>query len=302
MDLRRAWHSPVAGQAARAPWALGLATLLLLGLAALTGLLLAVGFDPARMPEAVRGNLARGAHAWSASAAVVLVLAHVARVGWTRAYRGARVRTWWLGLSALGALLALFWLGTALRGDQQGFEAWRHASEVLGLLRIGAPASPPGDALFLLHVLGVPALLLAAVALHVRRVRRLDLAPRQPAEPSVPFARHARAALRIACAVAALVLLAGWLAPPALGPAPLPQLEAARAPWPFAWLVPWQDALGTWGIPLGLAVLFGGLAALPRLDRASPRAARALLALLLGMVVLLALVALLGPQPVRILG
>lgn len=300
--LRGELERPIAGQAARAPWALGLGALLLLLLAALAGVPEALRFDPARLPDALRGSVARGVHAWSASLAVVLVLAHVARAGWTRAHRGERMRTWLLGVGALAALLAAFWLGTTLRGDQQGFEAWEHGAQVLGLLGARPGEGEPFAALFWLHVLALPALLAGLLALHVRRVRRLGLAPLAPAEPAVRFALHARAALRLAGALGLLAALLGALAPPPLGPAALPGLEAARAPWPLAWLVPWQDALGTPGIPAGLALFLGGLALVPRLDASSPRAARALLALLLAMVVGLGALALLGPAAVRILG
>jgi quinol-cytochrome oxidoreductase complex cytochrome b subunit len=308
--VRRELQRPVAAHAGTLPYALGLAALLTLGLVVLTGLPLALLYQPSRVPAQLAEqplSAARGAHAWGSSLLLALVLAHLLRVGWTRAYRAPRTRTWLLGLGALGALLAMVWLGTALRGDQQGHEAWSHAVETLALAGASMPAEAPLGALFWLHVAAVPAALAAALALHVRRVRRLDLAPREartsgPA-PTVPFARHAGAALRVAAPVGAAALLLGLLAPPPLAPAPLAQLEAARAPWPFAWLVPLQDLLGTVAIPLGLGGLFAALALLPKVERrAGPAAARAVLAAVLALVVALGLAALLGPAGVRIRG
>jgi quinol-cytochrome oxidoreductase complex cytochrome b subunit len=296
---------PVAGQAARVPYALGLAALLLLAATMLVGMPLALQYDASEFPGALASGLTgslRGVHAWLASLLVALALVHLARAGLTRAYAGERRRTWLLGLANLAALLAMFWLGVALRGDQQGFEAWRHGAEVLGLVGARPSGATPLNLLFWLHVLAFPALLVAAVAFHVRRVRRLDLAPLRPPAPVVPFAVHARAGARVAAMLTVIGLALAVLAPPALGPAPLENIEAARAPWPFAWLVPLQDTMGTWGIPLGLALLFGGLAALPALDARSPAAARAVLVALLAAVVVLGALALLGPAAVRIVG
>jgi quinol-cytochrome oxidoreductase complex cytochrome b subunit len=306
--LERELARPVAAHAARPPFALGLAAVLLLGLVALAGAFVALRWDPARLPLALAGSAARSLHAWAASALLALVLVHLLRAGWTGAYRGPRARTWLLGLANLGALLALFWVGTTLRGDQQGFEAWQHAVQVLGLAGVRAPAEAPLDALFWLHALALPGLLAAAIALHLRRVRALDLAPRDAARlASVPFRAHVRAALMVAGPAAVLTVVLAVLAPWPLGPAPLPALEAARPPWPFAWLAPLQDALGSGGIVLGLALLFGGLALLPRLDArpagaAPSRGARALLAALLALVVVLGLWGLLGPAAPRIVG
>jgi quinol-cytochrome oxidoreductase complex cytochrome b subunit len=307
--LRREAGRPVAAHAARVPYALGLASLAMLALAGLAGLPLALRYRPDEVPQLLAAQplaALRALHAWAASILLVLVLAHLLRVALTAAHRPPRRRMWFAGLAMLAALLALFWLGTALRGDQQSFEAWRHGADALALLGVRAPAQPPLAALFWLHVLALPLALAAALALKLRWLRRLDLAP-LPGEGRVPFRAHARAGLRVALPAAALVALLAWAAPPALGPAPLPQLEAARPPWPFAWLAPLQDALGTPGILLGLLLLFGTLAVLPWLDARGQRwgqrrAALAVLALLVALVAGLGALALLGPAPVRLVG
>lgn len=268
--------APRAAQDPRRWGALVLAALLLLGL---TGLPLALVYapDPARAHDAVaalaQGRLApaRAVHAWAASAAVALVAIHMGAAIARERYHAAGRRVAVAGLLALALLLTLLFTGTILPWDQRGWEAFVH-------LRTGAaaagiplaepdPQAAPLGLLFYAHVLVLPALLLGLVAWHVRRGSGARLALRR-------LWLLARSTWRPALALVAALLLLAPLAPPPLGPAPLPGLSLTRPEWPFLWLVPLQDAFGARGL-LALPLALAAGVAWAALDRRSSTRARA---------------------------
>lgn len=251
---------------------LGTVTLVVLLLVGATGTYLALGYDadPGRAHDK---SLERtggpdawvwGLHAWSAALLVVLVLLHAARA-WARGKASSFTpRRWLAGAAALAVVVGAFFTGTVLPWDQQGWEALTHvqyAADVVGveLFDVEDPASAPLGAAFWLHVLAVPALLAAVLAVHLRRAGGLR---RHAVRLRHLLALGGRAAAPLAVAVAALAVLS----PPLLGPAPFPRLAMTDPDWPFLWLLPLQDGLGSLGLWALPAAVAGG-AALPSLGR-----------------------------------
>ncbi len=72
------------------------------------------------------GDIARSLHYWSASAMVVLIVAHIAWVFYRRSYRAPREITWYAGLGLAALVFLMVVTGTMLRYDQEGYEALAH--------------------------------------------------------------------------------------------------------------------------------------------------------------------------------
>lgn len=214
-------------------------------LALASGAWLAVGYQtaPADANASVAGASPwlRGVHAWSASAALALVL--VAVFGRFSESPSPRRVVALLGAGLGAFLLMAFESGAILAWDQRGWEAFEHVQDAAGLVgvtlgEVGAPSATPLGLILVAHVLFSSVAGGVAAALVVRATR-----------PS----------LRTMLASAGLVVVAvGALAfvwPPFLGPAPVADLSVSRPHWPFVWVTPLETWFGSVGL-LALPVVF----------------------------------------------
>ena len=230
--LRRFGEKPVPS---RGGWlfTLGSASLFLLVLQFLTGAVLATAYAPT--PDHAResvyfiqkklpaGALLRGLHHWGASALVVLVALHLARVYFHGAYKPPRQESWWTGMLLLVFVLAFAFTGYLLPWDQKGYWATvvgvRIASTAPGagpwVARLLAGGPHVGAATLTrftaIHVIVLPALAALFVGAHLALLRRHGHAglpeDASPAEPFFPFqaARDLAACLLVFAVILALV-------------------------------------------------------------------------------------------------
>ena len=269
--------------------AYALGFLLLLGLQALSGLVLVTMYDPD--PDEAHSSVRRihegpvwllaSLHVWMAEALLIAGLAAGAFAVANRVDLLAPHR-WFAGATLLGALFLFYLSGGILAWDQQGWESYQHVAMAFGQ----SPASPTEARLawvLAVHALALPAVVLLALwggeRTGIVRWSRAD----------------ARALLRRrpAWALGAGILVLSVFLPPFFGPAPITGLAVSRPDWPFLWLVPLQDRFGTaalWMLPiLGLLVV----SSRKLLSRLSPRGRMLLIALaglVVGILTLLALV------------
>lgn len=190
---------------------LGGLAVILLGIEALTGLLLTVYYvpdgagDPApaftsvsAIQESVPlGWLVRGMHFWGASALLVVVLLHLIAVLWTGGYRAPREVNW-----SVGAILLLLVLAFALTGSLLPWNANAYLSRATEInIAAGDGVFPPqlsegiryvlqaGPVLgaatllrfYVAHVILLPVVAGALLYLHLKLVRRQG--------PTEPWAR-----------------------------------------------------------------------------------------------------------------
>ncbi len=208
--VRAAFDEPVPG-GARARYVFGSVLLFLFANQFVTGLLLGAGYaasthdawsSVAYIEElAPLGWFIRGMHSAGASAAIVVVLLHLMQVTWAGAYRRPREVTWWVGLALLGLLLAFGLTGYLLPWDQKGYFATQVATSLLGATPVIGPSAQSivqGGAhygnltltrFYALHVLLLPALLVAAIVLHVALFRRHGVTPPAALDEAVLAAR-----------------------------------------------------------------------------------------------------------------
>ncbi|HET9795328.1 MAG TPA: cytochrome b N-terminal domain-containing protein [Thermoanaerobaculia bacterium] len=280
---------------------LGSIALALLVLQLATGILLASAYAPT--PDHARasvawierqvpaGSFVRGLHAWGASAVVVFVLLHLARVFWHGAYRPPRQENWWVGLLLLATVFAFAFTGYLLPWDQKGYWATvvgiRIAAQppIVGpvaqrVLTGGAGVGAGTLSRFAaIHVIVLPLAAAGLAAAHLLFLRRQghagvpgDASPREPFFPK-QMARDAAAVLAVCAVVAAL---ARFL--PASLEATADPTDTAYVPRPdWYFLAPYQllhyfhgkaAILGTFGIPAAIGIF---LVAMPLLDRSATR-------------------------------
>lgn len=134
------------------------------------------------------GNFVRGLHVWGSTLIVVALVTHTLRVFFWGSYKKPRELTWLVGVFIFQVILAFSFTGYLLPWDQKAYWA-----TVVGT-RIAATVPVFGDALLLLirggpevgsltltrfyalHVMALPAVLLALMALHLYLVRRHHIA------------------------------------------------------------------------------------------------------------------------------
>ncbi len=169
-------------------------TLFLFGIQVITGTLLlfyyrptvAEGFDSVRflMTRVEFGWLIRSIHSWSANLLIFVAFVHMFSVVFTHAYRPPRELTWATGIVLLGLMLGFGFSGYLLPWNQISYFATKVGTDVAGstpvigegIARILRGGDDVGAAtltrFFALHVMVLPMITAALVALHVLLVQK----------------------------------------------------------------------------------------------------------------------------------
>lgn len=185
---------------------LGGITLFLFVVQAITGILLAVYYQPTPdaaynsilfiMNQVNFGWLIRSIHSWGANLMIFFCVLHLLRVFFQAAYKKPREITWLVGMALLGVTLAFGFTGYLLPWDQRAFWATTVGSEIAGalpgvgdqllvFLRSGADiTSRTLSRFFGIHVLVLPVSLAAILMFHLVMVHQQGLAdPKRKVEP-----------------------------------------------------------------------------------------------------------------------
>ena len=142
------------------------------------------------------GRFIRNLHRWAGNVMVVTVILHMARVFYTAAYRRPREFNWLIGMALLVVMLGLLFTGYLLPWDQLAYwaitiganiaQSPREVTDALGitehfdpgglqrLLLLGSDTVGPEALIrfYLLHVMILPLVLAALVAVHFWRIRK----------------------------------------------------------------------------------------------------------------------------------
>jgi ubiquinol-cytochrome c reductase cytochrome b subunit len=280
---------------------LGSVLLALFGVQLLTGAFLTLSYAPTPdhaydsigfIVSTAPGRIVRGLHHYGSSFLIVAVVLHMVRVVAFGSYKPPREATWLSGLLLLGLILAFSLTGYLLPWDQRAYWATVVTINISRLAPLGgdllAGLLQGGAAVgaltltrwYALHVVFLPAGLLALIGLHLMLMRRHGISgPVRPkAGDPVPFYpwQAARDTTVMAAVLVGLLALA-WNGAPALeGPAdPTGSSYIPRPEWYFLGLFQLLKYFpGRWEVA-GAIVLPGIVAALllllPWLDRSPSR-------------------------------
>ncbi len=285
---------PRAALSWRRTFGLGGAAVLLTAVVALTGVLLAVFYEPdagsaAASVQSVAylvpfGWLVRNLHYWAAQALVVVAVLHLVRVLAHGAFRGRKALNWVVGLGVAVAVVWADFSGYVLRWDVAGREALATGAsltEHVPVIGAGLATALWGDAAtplrsYFWHCFGSAAIGGVLLAYHLWRVRRNGGVAlparaatrgtgRRGATAAADFALVSSDELVRRELLATGVVLAALTAVAVLGDAPLTLAGDARAPWFF---YPVQLLVARGGDPFWLGVVLpltplAVLAALP---------------------------------------
>lgn len=196
---------PIRG-GARWAYVFGSALLGAFGVQAATGIALMTSYAPSDKTawasvhfiqfQQAGGWLVRGLHHFGAQAMVVLLGVHIAQVALFGAYKKPREVNWWLGLGLLAITLGFALTGYLLPWDQKGYWATRVATNIAGTVPVVGEAtqrflqggSEYGSLtltrFYTLHVVVLPALLVALVLAHVALFRKHGVTPSPKADLS----------------------------------------------------------------------------------------------------------------------
>ena len=281
---------------------LGSVLLLLIGVQVVTGLTLAVYYAPTpdHAWESVRfittrvtfGRIVRNLHFYGASFLVVVAALHLLRVFLFGAYKRPRELTWVSGVLLLLLLMAFALTGYLLPWDQRAYWATvvtiniARTAPLAG--ELAASVLRGGDELgaltlsrwYAVHVLALPALLVALVVVHLYLMRRHRVSgPLAPvAGEERPFyPHHAVRDATIAGAVFVALMAFALIGDAPLEPVadPSESTYTPRPEWYFLWLFQmlkyFPGRLEVVGAHVVPALLVALLLLLPFLDRRAER-------------------------------
>jgi ubiquinol-cytochrome c reductase cytochrome b subunit len=175
----------------------GSAATVLLVLQVMTGVLLALVYEPSAshawsslqfLDHNVKlGWFLRAMHGWGSDFMIAVVLIHMAQVFLFGAYKFPRELTWMIGVCLLLLTLGMAFTGQVLRFDQDAYWGLGIGASILSRvplvggplvdIMLGGPiiAGPTLTRFFALHVFVIPGSLLALVGLHVWMVLKLGI-------------------------------------------------------------------------------------------------------------------------------
>lgn len=258
----------------------GSATLIIFVVQVVTGVALAFSYVPSPLSayaslefitnDATLGHIVRGIHYWGASAMIVLVTIHAARVFLTGSFKYPREMNWLTGVMLLVLTLGMGFTGQLLRWDQDAYWAVVVAAEQVGrvpliggiLVQLVVAGRTIGGAtltrFYAVHVFLIPSLMFTLIGVHLYLVIHHGISePPTPGELVDPdtYEEHYEEILKkdgvpfwpdavwrdavFALAVGAIVLgLAIIYGPKELGQQADPTIIQAfpRPDWYFLWL------------------------------------------------------------------
>ena len=222
----------------------------------------------------------RALHHWSANVGFILLIAHMVRVMFTGAFRPPRTINYLVGVALLFVAFQMFFTGTVLKWDQEGYEAMEHFLAVNKLLGpIGAvfqedfTLSTSMLARFYgLHVGVFPLLLFFLILVHMLYVKNFGIAPKsyqsqEDYQSSLcqgsTFIKHLTGLIKYGTVLLIILLGLSFFFQPGLLEPPKPGIEVTKPPWLFWIFYPIESAMGISGILVGSVIVFAGLILIP---------------------------------------
>lgn len=222
----------------------------------------------------------RGLHFWTANLVVALLLLHVIRVFITGSYKKPRRLTWLTGLALLAVTFIYIFVGTVLKWDQEGVEAFGHMRESFNLFGIHIGLTNGGvpviTQLYSWHVTILLLALLSLLALHMILIKFRGISSKPDknvvaevtaGRGSSSFVVHLRRLSGFGLLFLAVVGMLAIVFPAPIGQPGVLDQEVTKPLWMFWPFFGLEDIFGLKGLVWGMAGFFAVLAAIPFIDR-----------------------------------
>ena len=303
--LRVSLDEPIPG-GARWAYVFGSGLLFIFISQVITGICLALYYVPSAQNAHVTvayitkrvaaGEFLRSLHVYGASAMIIVLLLHFLQTFLWGAYKGRRELLWIAGGVLAILVLAMGFTGYLLPWDQKAYFATAVATNIVSTVPfVGswmAHLMRGGDTIgtltlsrfYLMHVLILPAILFAFVAIHIYLFRKAGAAgpiQEDPVEPKLPpesfYPKQVLMDLVFSLLLVAGLGLLSFFFPATLGPRANPASTTfiARPEWYylpfFEWLKFWEGPGTVFGVVIAPALLALLFFLLPFLDRSLER-------------------------------
>jgi quinol-cytochrome oxidoreductase complex cytochrome b subunit len=225
-------------------------------------------------------RLIRGVHHWSANLALGMLIIHLLRVILTGAFRPPRILTYFVGLGLFLLIFLIYFTGTVLRWDQEGYEALTHFLAVNKLLGpIGAffqddftLSTSILSRIFALHTSNLQIIFIAIIGLKIFYIKYFGISPKPyqteedyqaSLDGKTTFMGHVKLLGIVSTCMFIIIFVLALFFQPGLLPPAKPGMEMTKPAWIFWMFVPFENLFGIPGILIGSAVVAGWLLSFP---------------------------------------
>jgi ubiquinol-cytochrome c reductase cytochrome b subunit len=201
-----------------------------------------------------------------------MLIIHMLRVIITGAFRPPRILTYFVGLGLLLMIFLIFFTGTVLRWDQEGYEAITHFMAINKLLGpIGAVfqedftlSTSMLSRIFALHTSALQIIFITILVLHIFYIKFFGISPKPyqteeeyqtSLDGKTTFMGHAKLLGLLSGGMVAIIVGLASFFPPGLFEAAKPGMEMTKPAWPFWLFVPFENLIGVGGILLGSVIV-----------------------------------------------
>lgn len=225
-------------------------------------------------------DFVRSVHFWAANLVVVLLLLHIIRVFITGSYKKPRRLTWLTGVALLAVTITYIFVGTVLKWDQEGVEAYGHLEESFELFGIGIGLTNAGvpviTQLYSWHTTILLLALLGLLAVHMVLIKLRGISPKPgknavaavtAGQGSSSFLLHLRKLCGFGLIFLSVASLLAVAFPAPLGYPGILEQEVTRPLWMFWPFFGLEDIFELKGLIFGMLGFFAFLAAVPFIDR-----------------------------------
>lgn len=257
---------------------------------ATTGVFLSQVYDPkfedahASIVHAVThvplADFMRGLHFWASNLLIVVLLLHITRVFITGSYKKPRRLTWLTGVALLAVTITYIFIGTVLKWDQEGVEAFGHMQESFNLFGVHIGLTNGGvpviTQLYSWHITILGFILLGLLGLHLIliKLRGISGKPHKNAVSAVTaghgsssFLIHLRRLSGFSLLFLGLAGILAIISPAPIGHPGILEQEVTKPLWMFWPFFGLEDLFGLKGLIWGMFAFFAILAAVPFIDR-----------------------------------
>ncbi|MBT3175839.1 MAG: hypothetical protein HOG03_16500 [Desulfobacula sp.] len=222
----------------------------------------------------------RSLHYWSANLGFAILIVHMVRVLLTGAYRPPRVFTYLIGVGLLFITFQIYFTGTVLKWDQEGYEGLSHfiaLNKLLGplgniFLEDFTLSTPMLSRFYALHIGIFPILFIFLIVTHAFLIKKLGISPRpyqsenqyaESLKQGNTFLGHTKKLTIFSLVLMAVLVVLAIVIAPELGHAPKAGIEITKPPWPFWIFYPIESVMGISGILIGSILVGAYLLSVP---------------------------------------